>query len=137
MPRPGPVAAVGDSFDRMGEVVTGMGRTFGHLFSPSGLTQYSKNFTSEAPAPGTPADLERPRSLVGIVDQGSRYVTDIWDVFRIVGILSLVLALINALPLLPLDGGHAAVVGYEAVASKAKGRQVRIDRKSTRLNSSH
>ena len=39
---------------------------------PSGVEQYTKNFTANAPKAGTPADQERPRSLIGIVDEGSR-----------------------------------------------------------------
>ena len=33
----------------------------------------------------------------------------------------------NLIPLLPFDGGHAAVVVYEQVASKIRGREVRVD----------
>jgi membrane-associated protease RseP (regulator of RpoE activity) len=31
------------------------------------------------------------------------------------------------IPLLPFDGGHAAVVVYEWIASKVRGREVRVD----------
>jgi membrane-associated protease RseP (regulator of RpoE activity) len=41
--------------------------------------------------------------------------------------VSLVLALFNLIPLLPFDGGHAVIVGYEAVASRIRGRTVRVD----------
>ena len=37
------------------------------------------------------------------------------------------LALFNLIPLLPFDGGHAAVVVYEWIASKVSGREVRVD----------
>ena len=41
--------------------------------------------------------------------------------------VSLALALFNLVPLLPFDGGHAVVVVYEAVASRVRGRTVRVD----------
>ena len=39
-------------------------------------------------------------------------------------IVNIFLALFNVLPLLPLDGGHAAVAIYEGIGSKIKGRPV-------------
>jgi membrane-associated protease RseP (regulator of RpoE activity) len=66
--------------------------------------------------------------LIGIVDESSSVVSgDIWALLWVLGAVSLVLALFNCLPLLPFDGGHAAVVVYEAVASRMRGRTVRVD----------
>ena len=70
----------------------------------------------------------RPRSLIGIVDEGSQIIDgNVWALLWLLGGISLVLALFNVLPLLPFDGGHAAVVIYEWAASKVKGREVRVD----------
>ena len=33
----------------------------------------------------------------------------------------------NLIPLLPFDGGHAAVATYEKIASKIRGREVQVD----------
>jgi membrane-associated protease RseP (regulator of RpoE activity) len=100
----------------------------GRLFSPAGVSQYTQNFTSDAPKAGSTADLERPRSLVGIVDEGSRlFDGDIWGIIRLIGAISLILALFNLLPVLPFDGGHAVVVVYEAMASRITGRRVTVD----------
>ncbi|MFA5884015.1 MAG: site-2 protease family protein [Acidimicrobiia bacterium] len=124
----GLLAAIPEGFRSMGDVTVGTAKGIGKIFTPSGVTQYSKNFTSEAPKAGSQADQERPRSLIGIVDEGSSIVNgDIWALFWLLGAISLVLALFNLLPLLPFDGGHAVVVIYEAVASRARGRTVRVD----------
>ena len=45
----------------------------------------------------------------------------------LLGAINLFLALFNLIPLPPFDGGHAAVVVYEWVASKIKGTRVRVD----------
>ena len=41
--------------------------------------------------------------------------------------ISFVLAVFNLLPILPFDGGHAAIVVYEWIASKVKHRRVYAD----------
>jgi regulator of sigma E protease len=125
----GLLSAVPESFNVMGRLTVGTGEALGKLFSPSGVEEYSKNFTSEAPKEGSTADLNRPRSLVGIVDTGSDLVgNDLWTLLLLLGDISLILALFNLLPVPPiLDGGHAAIVGYEWGASKIKRRRVEVD----------
>jgi membrane-associated protease RseP (regulator of RpoE activity) len=91
------------------------------------VQQYGKNFTSEAPK-GSAQDRARPRSLVGIVSEGSRIVAgNVWELLWLMGAISLALALFNTLPFLPFDGGHAVIVIYEWVASKITRRVVRVD----------
>jgi membrane-associated protease RseP (regulator of RpoE activity) len=41
--------------------------------------------------------------------------------------INIFLAFLNALPIPPLDGGHAAVALYEGVMSRVRGRRVRVD----------
>jgi membrane-associated protease RseP (regulator of RpoE activity) len=112
----------------MGTITTGTVDTFSRLFSPSGVERYSQNFAGSGPKSGSTQDLERPRSLIGIIDLGSDFIAgDVWAFLALVGGISLALGLFNLIPLLPFDGGHAAVVGYEWIASRIKGREVRVD----------
>jgi membrane-associated protease RseP (regulator of RpoE activity) len=122
------LAAIPEGLEAMRDVTVGTARGIGRIFTPAGVEQYSKHFTTDAPAEGSPADLERPRSLIGIVDEGSSIVAgNFWALLWLLGAISLVLALFNMLPLLPFDGGHAVVVVYEAIASRVRGRTVRVD----------
>jgi membrane-associated protease RseP (regulator of RpoE activity) len=124
----GILEAVPESFRTMGDITVGTAEGIGRIFSPEGVERYSENFTSNAPKAGTPADQERPRSLIGIVDEGSRIIDgNVWALLWLLGGISLVLALFNLIPLLPFDGGHAAVVVYEWIASRVRGREVRVD----------
>jgi membrane-associated protease RseP (regulator of RpoE activity) len=119
--------AVPQSFRAMGDIASGTGAALARLVSPSGVAQYSKNFTS-APAASSAAAQDRPMSLIGIVDQGSSVVNGHpWALLWLLGGISLILALFNLLPVLPFDGGHAVVVLYEWVASKITHRDVRVD----------
>jgi membrane-associated protease RseP (regulator of RpoE activity) len=124
----GVLGAIPESFKEIGDITVGTAEGVGHIFSPSGVKEYSENFGSNAPAAGTAASDARPRSLVGIVDEGSNVVGgDIWKLLQLLGGISLILALFNMLPLLPFDGGHAVIVMYEWAASKIKGHIVRVD----------
>ena len=121
------VAAPVEGVRAIGTTTAAFGKGIAHLVSPAGVKQYSENFTDPAKE-GSRRDLERPRSLVGITDLGSQYIAgNIWQLFFLLASVSLVLAIVNLVPLLPFDGGHAAVVIYESVASRVKGRTVRVD----------
>jgi membrane-associated protease RseP (regulator of RpoE activity) len=123
-----PIEAVPESFTTIGQITRDTGAGIGRLFSPAGIERYSKNFTGDAPKQGSPASNERPRSIVGIVDIGGDLVGgNVWSLLFLLGAINLIVALFNLLPLLPFDGGHAAVVIYEQAASKIRGREVRVD----------
>jgi regulator of sigma E protease len=58
-------------------------------------------------------------SAVGIVrDESNAYKQSLQDFIAIVGLISLALALVNLLPLLPFDGGHIAM----SIAERLRGR---------------
>jgi membrane-associated protease RseP (regulator of RpoE activity) len=119
--------AVPESFRSFADLTAGTGRALAHLVSPAGVQQYSKNFTSNVPA-SSPTNANRPRSIIGIIDQGSSLVNgNPWALLWLLGGISLILALFNLLPVLPFDGGHAVVVLYERIASRLQHREVRVD----------
>ncbi len=64
-------------------------------------------------------------STVGIVDYSSRAVALQFSLFlQILGLISLSLAILNLLPLLPLDGGHILFSLIEGIRGRAVGREV-------------
>jgi membrane-associated protease RseP (regulator of RpoE activity) len=87
--------------------------------SPAGTPKGSSQEPSQA-------DLERPRSVIGIVAIGQGAQT-IWHFLALAAMINLALAILNLVPLVPLDGGHALVATYEAVASRIKRRRVFAD----------
>jgi membrane-associated protease RseP (regulator of RpoE activity) len=123
------LGAVPETFKTMGTVTTGFVDILGNRLSPSGVsTSAQQSFTSAKPAAGSQQDLNRPMSLIGIVDAGSDLVGgNLWLIALLLGQISFILAIFNLLPILPFDGGHAAVVIYEWIASKVKHRRVYAD----------
>ncbi len=119
------VAAVPRTFSTFGSGVSDTVGALGKVFSPSGIERYGKTVTNSK---GGFTSQERPRSVVGIVADGGAIVGGNWWV--LIGLLAAInvfVALFNLLPLPPLDGGHAAVAAYEGIASKVRGRRVRVD----------
>ena len=125
----GVLAAVPQTFTTMGNVTTATWNGLADRFTPSGVQQTAKqSYTSAAPAAGSAADQARPQSLIGFVKNGSEIANgNLWSILWLLGALSLVLALFNLLPVLPLDGGHAVVAIYEGIASKVKHHRVFVD----------
>jgi len=125
----GVLEAVPESFKSMGTVFTGFTNVLSDKLSPSGVsTSAQQSFTSATPASGSQADLNRPRSLIGIVDAGSDVIgNNLWLLLLLLGQISFILAVFNLLPILPFDGGHAVVVIYEWIATKVRHRRVYAD----------
>lgn len=120
-----PVAAVPETFVWFGRGVGNTVAALGKVFSPSGIERYGKTVTRSR---GGFSDAERPRSVVGIVADGGSIVDGQWWVLLgLLAAINVFVALFNLLPLPPLDGGHAAVAIYEGVASRVRGRRVRVD----------
>ncbi|MDX6386300.1 MAG: regulator of sigma protease, partial [Gaiellaceae bacterium] len=64
-------------------------------------------------------------SPVGIVDYSSQAASLTFTLFlQILGLISLSLAILNLLPLLPLDGGHILFSLIEGLRGRAVGREV-------------
>jgi len=97
--------AVVDSFRLTGLVTKEIGGVLGRLVQGSGRDEIS-----------SPIGIVRGSSSA--LDQG--FVTFFW----VLGLISLSLALLNLLPLLPLDGGHIAFSIIEGVRGRSVGREV-------------
>ncbi|MHB8641288.1 MAG: M50 family metallopeptidase [Gaiellaceae bacterium] len=101
----GPLAASWESVHLTGIVSWDIMRSLGNLVHQSGRKQIS--------------------SPVGIVQGSSTAVKQGFQSYLwVLGLISLSLALLNLLPLLPLDGGHIFFSLLEAVRGKAVGREV-------------
>ena len=146
----GPLDAVGETAGQVGEMTVGMVQGIGRLFSPTGLANYASLVADSAsedggavtgegpqlePVSGGRAlevqDVpeERPVSIVGIVQLGSQAgdAGGLRAMLYILAVVNLFLAFINLLPLLPFDGGHAAVATYEAIRGAIAHRPYRVD----------
>ncbi|HUF83999.1 MAG TPA: M50 family metallopeptidase [Acidimicrobiia bacterium] len=132
----GLVGAARESVATMGRGTAGLANGLADLFSPSGLSRYSENFTDEPSGSGSGSggggarvvEEDRPRGIVGIVDLGGELVDgDMWKLLYLLAGLNLIVALFNLIPLLPFDGGHAAIACYEQVVSKVRRKEVRVD----------
>jgi regulator of sigma E protease len=100
----GPVESVGESFRVTWEVTQEIGKSVGRLVTGDG------------------GDVSSP---VGIVQGSSEAVEQGTDTYLwVLGLISLSLALLNLLPLLPLDGGHIAFSLVEGIRGKAVAREV-------------
>jgi membrane-associated protease RseP (regulator of RpoE activity) len=124
----GPVEAVGHSVDTMGQIVTGI------------WTTVREKLPSITKVYGPDRD---PAGFVGVVGagriSGEVLASDETLAFKVLGFLGLIAGLnffvgvFNLLPLLPLDGGHIAVLLYEQARDRLKrlrgytGELVRVD----------
>ena len=74
------------------------------------------------------ADQNRVLSLLGVVRLGGQAgAAGINFVIFLLAMVNLFLGLINLAPLLPFDGGHAAIATYEAIRGRISGHPYRAD----------
>jgi membrane-associated protease RseP (regulator of RpoE activity) len=112
-----------------GEMVRFTGQTFGAMagfFSPRGISDFATD-VGEANDPesgsgggsGSSADDDRLISIIGVVQLGSQDVENrAAFLLALFFSLNMFIGIFNMLPLLPLDGGHAAVAIYERIRSR-------------------
>jgi regulator of sigma E protease len=101
----GPIAAVGHSFRLTWQATKATVTFLPRLVTGSGRKEVS--------------------SPVGIVDVSSQAASLTFTLFlQILGLISLSLAILNLLPLLPLDGGHILFSIIEGLRGRAVGREV-------------
>ncbi|MEM7321922.1 MAG: site-2 protease family protein [Actinomycetota bacterium] len=71
-------------------------------------------------------EAQRPISVVGAVRIAGQPDVDVTWPISLLAILNIFIGLLNLVPLLPLDGGHAAIATYERLRSR-KGRPYHAD----------
>jgi membrane-associated protease RseP (regulator of RpoE activity) len=114
-----------------GEMVRFTGQTFGAMagfFSPRGISDFANNVGeannrdsgSGGGSGGSSADdNDRLISIIGVVQLGSQDVANRGAfLLALFFSLNMFIGIFNMLPLLPLDGGHAAIAVYERIRSR-------------------
>jgi membrane-associated protease RseP (regulator of RpoE activity) len=122
--RQGPADAVADAWDRSVLVTTATFEGLGALMGD--LDGYATAVADPDAADEAPTRFLSP---IGVAQLSTEVAADgplPW--IRLMGIASIGLGVMNALPLPPLDGGHAAVVGAESVIARIRRRpSLRLD----------
>ena len=118
----GPLRALGTAAVQVGSVTSATVAGLGHVFSPHGVSSFVKQVTNSkvaAQAAQNPAASDRVMTLVGAgrlavqaEQQGALYFIEILIA------LNIAIALVNMLPMLPLDGGHVVIALYERVRTR-------------------
>ncbi len=97
----------------------------GHIFSPAGVHSYLQNFSKSPPKA---AAKDRPVSVVGFGRLASQAVAAGWvQTLLLLILINMFVGIFNLVPLLPFDGGHAAIAIYEWIASGVRRRRVQVD----------
>jgi membrane-associated protease RseP (regulator of RpoE activity) len=119
----GPVRALGTAASALGSITAGVVTAVPHAFANA-----FHSLTNSQVAVQTAQNGDRPQSIVG----ASRYAVDALHHGALYLILVLVLlnigfALLNMLPMLPLDGGHVAIAGYEWARTRRGHKRYQAD----------
>jgi len=116
-----------------GEMVRFTGQTFGAMagfFSPRGISDFANNVgeannnnnnnpNAGSGGSGSSGDNDRLISIIGVIQLGSQDVANrVAFLLALFFSLNMFIGIFNMLPLLPLDGGHAAVAIYERIRSR-------------------
>ncbi|OWY63500.1 hypothetical protein B7486_52770, partial [cyanobacterium TDX16] len=124
----GVVEAVPETFRTFGEVIGQSVVGFARVFTPDGVAGLLENATStgdEAPASDEPAPLpgeqvedpnaDRVISIVGASYLGADLAEQggVASLLFFIAYINIFLGIVNLVPLLPFDGGHAAIATYE------------------------
>lgn len=107
------------------------GATIGFVpqfFSPSTFANLASSVASGGSETNEETGMieDRPISMVGVVRIAGQDSFDWVDQIMMLGWINVSVGIVNLLPLLPLDGGHAAVATYERIRSR-RGRRYEVD----------
>jgi membrane-associated protease RseP (regulator of RpoE activity) len=123
--RAGPIEGLGRTVRGMGRATGETVKALGALFSPHGVSSYTKQLTGRdvKPAPDQPRFLS-PVGFVRVAGQAAH--SGLRDVLVLLFSINIFVGIFNMIPLLPLDGGHVAIATYERARSRG-GRRYRVD----------
>ena len=123
--RAGPVEAIGKTASGIWTVSVETVKALGQVVSPEGASSYGRQLLGRdlSPDPEDP----RPLSVVGAVRVASQAADEGWrELLVLLLTINVFVGILNMLPLLPFDGGHAAVATYERLRSRG-GRRYHAD----------
>jgi membrane-associated protease RseP (regulator of RpoE activity) len=113
-----PYAAV----DTMWQLTDVEARGIGQVFSPSGLSDLWRQLTDPKYAQAVannPNLAPRASSIVGIANVGAQAEqAGLASTLALLIAINIIFAVLNMLPMIPLDGGHVAVATYEWIRTK-------------------
>lgn len=122
-----PASAVGQSFTGIGDLVKGTALLVWHRFSPGGIANLLDQVSSSKAAQQATNNGTRPVSIYGAVNTATQAARVGWGYALLVFIdIDVAIAMLNLLPMLPLDGGHIAIAVYERIRSR-RGRPYHAD----------
>ena len=121
-------ASVGESWKFMREALPQPASALGSFFAPDNLRRYSKQVTNATSADAcSGANQQRFLSVVGLANvAGQAADNGIRSILFLLININLFVAVVNMLPLLPLDGGHILIAIYERIRER-KGRRYFAD----------
>ena len=113
--RLGPVEAVAYSVDTMGRILTGIVETFTEK-----LDTITKVYTPERDPDGFIGVVGAGRISGEVLASEETFAFKALGFFGLIAGLNFFIGVFNLLPLLPLDGGHLAVLAFEQARDKLK-----------------
>jgi membrane-associated protease RseP (regulator of RpoE activity) len=118
-----PVGAVGYAGSTFGQILTGSAQAVGQL--PGEVRHLFSRKTSQQ---GGVTGVVGVAQVAGeAVEFGGGWQYTVWDLLEIIASVNIFVGAFNLLPLLPLDGGHLAMLGYEEVRARLAGLRGRPD----------
>jgi len=114
--------AIGLGAVLVGRVTSGTVSSFVHTFSPSGIGSLAHQVTDAKAGAAASQSPQRTYSMIGALALAADAArASAFALIEILIALNISLAVLNMLPMLPLDGGHVAIALYERVRTR-KGR---------------
>jgi membrane-associated protease RseP (regulator of RpoE activity) len=113
--RLGPIEGAARSGEELGTMVVRSFQAMGQVFGPEGISRIGRLLTGQEER-----DVTDPVGVVGAARfSGQAVQAGFVDVFlALFAFFNVFVGILNILPLPPLDGGHLAVLGWEAVTGR-------------------